>query len=290
MPVEPAPCQHGAVPAAQSVASSSGVTIALHDLGGVGPPLLLCHPTGFHALTWAPVAAHVGDTAHSWALDFRGHGDSTSPNDGDYRWSGMVDDVLAAIEHLRGHEVLAGGHSMGGAALLMAEQRRPGTFDRLWCFEPIVLPRQDGLLPPNPIATAARRRKSWFPDRDTAFANYAMKPPLNSFAPEAIAAYVAHGFRDVPGGGVELKCTPEVEAAVFEQPPASGSFERLAEVRCPVTVVASGDGGMPARLAPLIVDVLPEGRLEHHPRLTHFGPMEDPATIGESIRTALLTP
>ena len=69
-------------------------------------------------------------------------------------------------------------------------------------------------------------------------------------------------------------------------PAAATTFDRLAEVQIPVTIAASVDGGGPAQAAPLIVDALPHGRLERF-RLTHFGPMEDPAVIAAVIRADL---
>lgn len=274
------------------VPSTDGVTLAVHDFGGSGPPLLLCHPTGFHGLTWLPVARELTGTAHVWSLDFRGHGDSTVPASGSFHWSGMAEDVLAVVDHLSldtgGREpLIAAGHSMGGAALLMAEQARPGLFGALWCFEPIVPPK----LPPNlpvsdfPLARAARRRKAMFPDRPTALANYAAKPPLSSLAPAALEAYVSHGFKDVPSGGVELKCSPETEALCFEGGLDDSVFSRLGEVQCPVTIVASGDGGFPAGTAPAVAGALPKGEIEHMDDLTHFGPMEAPQAIAHHIQT-----
>jgi pimeloyl-ACP methyl ester carboxylesterase len=279
------------MPATHRVPSTRGVTVALHDLGGDGPPLLFCHPTGFHAMTWAPLAGELAAVARCWSLDFRGHGDSTAPDDGDYAWSGMADDVLAVVDHIGPPPggMLGVGHSLGGAALVLAEQARPGTFAGLWLFEPIIVPPPEGPLPagPNSLATAALKRRRRFPDRDAAYANYASKPPLNTLTPAALHAYVDHGFRDVPGGEVELKCTPEVESAVFESSFGKPIFPRLGEVQCPVTVAVGGDGGMPARMAPLVVDALPDGRLESYPELTHFGPMEDPPRLAPAIRAAL---
>jgi pimeloyl-ACP methyl ester carboxylesterase len=273
----------------RQVPSTDGVTLALHDLGGDGPPLLLCHPTGFLAMTWAPLAAELAGVAHSWALDFRGHGDSTSPATLDFGWSGMADDVLAVVDDLGLTGVRAAGHSMGGAALLMAEQRRPGTFARLWLYEPIVFPpAEGGSGRGNPMAEAARRRRPWFPDRESAYANFSAKPPLDTLAPAALRAYVDHGLRDVPGDeAVELKCTPDVEAQVFDGSVGDSTFTQLDRVRCPVTVAVSGDGDGPAQIAPLIVETLPEGHLERHPTLTHFGPMEDPAGMATAVRSAL---
>ena len=276
----------------RTVPSTDGVSVALHDLGGDGPPLLLCHPTGFLAMTWAPLAAELTAVAHCWALDFRGHGDSTAPTSLDFGWSGMADDVLAVVDDLGLAGVAAAGHSMGGTALLMAEMRRPGTFARLWLYEPVVVPRGegggDGAERPNPMAEAARRRRPWFPDREAAYANFAAKPPLDGLAPAALRAYVDHGLRDVPGDDtVELKCTPDVEARVFSGGFAHDTFDRLGEVRCPVTVAMSGDRVGPVQMAPLVVDALPDGHLERHPTLTHFGPMQDPAAMAAAVRGAL---
>lgn len=284
-PVDPSP--------ARSVPSTDGVTLAVHDLGGDGPPLLLCHPTGFLGMTWAPLAAELAGVARCWAMDFRGHGDSTSPASFDFSWTGMCDDVLAVVDDLGRTAagtpgIVAAGHSMGGAALLMAEQRRPGTFARLWLYEPIVFPRVDGPEPAgNPLAGAARRRRPRFPDRQAAYDNFAAKPPLDVLDPAALRAYVDHGLRDADDGSVELKCEPEVEARVFDGALGHPTFDLLGQVGCPVTVVASGERAGPSQAAPLIARALPEGRLEEHPELTHFGPMEDPPAMAASVRAAL---
>lgn len=274
-------------PAAARVPSTDGVQLALHDLGGDGPPVVLCHPTGFLAATWMPVAGELGSVAHCWAPDFRGHGESGSPDSGDFAWSGMADDVLAVVDHLGLTHVRAAGHSMGGAALLMAEQRRPGTFTALWLFEPIVFPPAEG-GGSNPLAAAARRRRPRFPDRETAYANFSSKPPLDSLTPAALRAYVDHGLRATgDGDAVELACPPDTEARVFENGRTHGTFARLGEVACPVTVAVSGDVDGPAAIGPAIVEALPHATLERHPTLTHFGPMEDPAAIASAIADAL---
>jgi pimeloyl-ACP methyl ester carboxylesterase len=289
-PISPVP--------ARAVPSGDGVTVALHDLGGHGPPVLYAHPTGFLALTWGPLAGHLAPVAHGWGIDLRGHGDSTTPASGDLSWEGMAADVLAVVDDLAGAGVGAGpeglrgvGHSLGGAVLLMAEQRRPGTFRSLWLYEPIVAPPPEGRPAPrgpNPLAAGARRRRPWFPDRAAAYANFTAKPPLSRLDPAALAAYVDHGLRDLPDGqAVELKCRPEVEARVFDGSFRHDTHQRLGEVACPVTVAIGGDGSAPALWAPATAAALPHGRLERHPTLSHFGPLEDPAAMADAVRAAL---
>ena len=111
------------------------------------------------------------------------------------------------------------GHSMGGAALLLAEQARPGTFSLLWLFEPIVVPDDQVPEGGNPLAAGAARRRPDFGSLEEAFANYAGKPPLDALDPACLAAYVEYGFEplgDGTAGAVTLLCRPEVEAATYE--------------------------------------------------------------------------
>ena len=260
--------------------------VALHDLGGLAsrPPLLLVHGTGFCAQVLARLAVHLSARYHCLAIDLRGHGMTTTPEGLDYAWRGFADDVLAATQGLA--PLAAMGHSAGGAALLMAEAARPGTFARLWCYEPIVWPDPAAARDRAEwLAEGARRRRSAFPSREEAYANFASKPPFNSLAPPCLRAYVEHGFEDEPDGdGVTLRCRPEVEAAVYLQGVVGDRFGRLPEVVCPV-VVASGartEAITPA-IAQRQVDALPAGRLRVFNRLAHFGPLEDPQSVGESI-------
>src|SRR5688500_5377430 len=128
------------------VESTQGTSIAIHDLGGEGPSLLIVHATGFCGGAYRPLAAELAAHHRVFALDARGHGESTPPDDGDVDWSGMADDVAAAaaaIGDVAPGALHAVGHSMGGAATLMAEHRRPGTFTSAYLYEPIV--------PPGPI-------------------------------------------------------------------------------------------------------------------------------------------
>jgi pimeloyl-ACP methyl ester carboxylesterase len=273
------------------VPSTDGVEIAVYDLGGDGPDLLLVHATGFCAGVWAPVAAHL-DGFRVAALDVRGHGRSAAPDLSEVpgmSWAGTGQDVLTAIDALGLTEPVAAGHSMGGASLLIAELDRPGTFRTLWAFEPIVMPPEVASMSgSNPLAEGARRRRPSFPSARAAFDNYASKPPFSALDPAALQAYVHHGFRTEPDGTVTLRCRPEVEAATYEMGPQHHTFERLDGVGIPVTVVRGREEPFsPAVFAPEVAAALPDGTLEDHPELGHFGPLEDPTAVAASITRAL---
>ncbi|MBK9179045.1 MAG: alpha/beta hydrolase [Acidimicrobiales bacterium] len=266
--------------------STDGVEVAVHDLGGDGPPVVFAHATGFHGLVWAPLAGHLTDRYRCWSLDFRGHGDSVAPDDHLFDWHGFADDVLAVIDGLGLDRPLAVGHSKGGAALLLAEEDRPGLFRAIYCYEPIVFPGDapPGPMTENPLAQGARRRREVFPSADAAYENYASKPPLSALHPAALRAYVDHGFAEQPDGTVRLKCRGEHEARVYTMGSAHGAYARLPEIGCPVTIATGSDAaGGPAAFAPLLAERIPGARLARHDDLGHFGPLEDPAAIAAEV-------
>lgn len=284
------------------VPSSDGVVVALHELAGVAGPdhpvVLIGHATGFHGHAYLPVATALAPRFHTFALDFRGHGDSPVSPDWEVGWPGYGDDALTAAEAIAdgaGAEsgLVGFGHSMGGTALLLAAHRRPALFRLLVLFEPIVPPIEAVDAPPashpiSPLVTATRRRRTQFPSLEAALANYAAKPPLSALDPAALDAYVRYGFYpDVDGGGVHLKCDPELEARTFEAGATQRTWELLPEITVPVVVVSGivEDGG-PSRFAEEVADELGAGRFIELPELDHFGPMTHPALIADLVAKA----
>jgi len=275
------------------VPSSDGVVVALHDLGGpadpAAPVLLLSHATGFCALAWRPLASHLVDRFRCYALDYRGHGRTELPAGATLHWSGMADDALAVLEHLGAgtdHVVHGVAHSMGGAALVLAEARRPGSCATFWLYEPVLVP--PGAPAPtgegNVMATTAARRRATFASAEEAYTNYASKPPLAELAPEALAAYVEGGFAPGPDGAVTLRCRPETEAAVFNGAATSGAWDRLGDLTLPVAVVA----GRPEPFGPVAfarpaVEAMRHATLVERPDLGHFGPLQRPAEAATDL-------
>lgn len=262
----------------------------MHDLGGPDDPsapvLLLAHANGFCGHVWAPMAGRLADRFRCLAVDFRGHGVSRTPPGTTYEWSGFAADVAAALAAVpEGATVHGVGHSMGGAALLRAEAAAP-RFASLWAYEPIVPP--PGAIPagegPNPMAEGALRRRDTFESVDAAVANYASKPPFDVLHPDALRAYVEHGFEPLPDGSITLRCRPETEAAIFRSGGGNGVWDLLPAVKVPVSIVVGDASGFgPAAFAPDVADRLPVGYLTRYPALGHFGPMEDPPGLADDL-------
>lgn len=274
-----------------SVRTRDGVTVALHDLGGAGTPLLISHATGFHGRCYLPMA-HELPHRHSLAFDYRGHGDTPHP-DAPVDWQGYANDVEAVAERLAddlGHPIDAFGHSMGGACLLIAADRRPDLFRRIVAYEPIIFPPEARSGDPshNPLAQSALRRRPTFDSFDAAIANFASKPPLGHFRADALDAYVRHGFAADADGRVHLKCRPEIESATFRTGVLHETWERLPHIDTEVLIVAGRlEPFQPSTLAAPIAARLPRARLLQRDDLDHFGPMTHPHEMAAVIDVGL---
>lgn len=277
------------------VTTRDGTRVATYDFGGKGRDLLLVHATGFCAAVLFPLAAQLADSHHCWAIDLRAHGRSEPPPRGDFRWSGFADDVTAAIEELGLERPSAFGHSCGGAAVILAEEARPGTFATLYCFEPVILREElpAAAFEQNPLSVGARRRRATFPAAEDAFVNFSVKPPFSTLDPEVLRLYVEEGLEVIPerdggdGRAVRLRCRREDEAAVYAHSASHGAFAGLPAVACPVTLACGAQtDSFGAPVLEAEAARLRQGRVEVLPGIGHFGPLEDPVAVGQSVRGA----
>jgi pimeloyl-ACP methyl ester carboxylesterase len=82
---------------------------------------------------------------------------------------------------------------------------------------------------------------------------------------------------------VHLACRPADEAQIYRGGAAHDAFTRLGAVGCPVVVACGREEPGPALFAPGVADALPGGRLERHPTLGHFGPLEAPGECAAAV-------
>jgi pimeloyl-ACP methyl ester carboxylesterase len=266
--------------------------VAVHDLGGDGETLLLAHATGFLGLAFRQLASHLTSRYHCLALDFRAHGWSRAGGGWGGEWEGFSEDLLAVVSGAGLGRPRAFGHSCGGAALLLAEEAVPGTFEHLFCYEPVVPPVLEPPPPSDhPLSQGALRRRARFSSRMEALSNFSSKPPLDVLDPQVLSDYVDFGFEDSDDGSIVLRCSPADEALIYSHGFSHGAFLGLPKVRCPVDLACGGETAsfgedvleaMAARLAHSRVTVFHE--------LGHFGPLEAPASVAAAMIRAFDTP
>ncbi len=104
------------------------------------------------------------------------------------------------------------GHSMGAAALIMAQATDPDRFRALVLVEPVVLPgpyeRSD-----NAMSETALRRRREFTDRSEAADSFRGRGAFAGWDEAAFAGYIRCGL--VGEGPVQLACDPEIEADIY---------------------------------------------------------------------------
>jgi pimeloyl-ACP methyl ester carboxylesterase len=232
-----------------------GLAIAALDWGSDGRPLLLMHPNGFCAGMWDPLAQQLRGDYRPIAIDIRGHGASDPPrSDEEYAFAAAASDIGPVLDALGVTEIVALGHSLGGACVILFDQLHPGIVQRALLCEAIAFPPMPrGATPPDGpgrLVISARRRRAVWPDRATVHESYASRPPLNVLEAAVLDAYVQWGFHDRPDGTIELACAPEVEARFFEAAAtddgARNAFDQLPSLRDRVTIVRGDRTDLPA--------------------------------------------
>jgi pimeloyl-ACP methyl ester carboxylesterase len=235
----------------------SGIEIALLDWGGDGPLALLHHANGFCAGVWGLVAELLKDRYRVIAMDARGHGDSSKPEGANaYNWNHFSRDVLAVAEILAaesadGQIALGLGHSFGGCSILMASAQRPDLFACNVLIDPVVLPADwdhaafAASSNGNVLADGARSRRQIWPNREAARSKWQGKELFADWDPKALDLYVAEGLADRPDGQVELKCSGETEAAIFEGTGSSDLWPAAHRVQTPTLIERASRGVFP---------------------------------------------
>jgi len=256
--------------------------------------LLLAHATGFCKEMWRPVVDDLrrqGVTATALAWDGRGHGQAPRL-EMPVSWWTFAEDLVEIIRRLEADgrlpdTVVGVGHSMGGTVLVLAETLRPGTFSGLALVEPVLIPPPFVRNPGLGLAQGAARRRPWFSSRQELVETYLSKPLFRHWHPDVFRAYIDHGFREAPEGGLTLRCEREVEAEVFTTGAECGAFSHLSELEAPTRLVITGHSGDLAPALAELPEAFPNATTTYMKDQNHLVPMERPDLVAEEIKALL---
>ncbi len=249
------------------------------------PDVVFAHACGLCKEVWRPVVDGVSKlhSGLSWmSVDLRGHGDS--PLGGPpYGLVSLARDLVETVPE--GSVRVGVGHSSGGAVIARAAIIRPGMFDHLVLIEPIIFP------PPYrrvdiPLAAAAERRRATFSDRRAAYERFA-SGPFSTWKPEALAMYVDHGFVQTEEGW-HLKCRPSVEADLFREGLNHDTWDRVAAIEAPVTIVVGEHSDTHAGpVASALAAQFRDANVVVAHSAGHFVPMERPDVVASIVADIL---
>lgn len=271
------------------VATEDGCEIAVHDLGGNGPVLLLVHAASFTASMFTPLARLLAPRFHCLAPDLPGHGASDRPKDGDYSWT-RLSDALGAVVDAIDAPILGFGHSFGGTLLLAATARHPQTVRALVCFEPVVVDSAVGRAFADAQAARSERRRDHFESELELLDRLSGKPPLDRLDSAALHAYVKDGFEERPDGSLHLVLSREDEARIYREGANVDFDAELRELTQPVTILIGQDSPVAEALgAAHLAAILSRVQVSIVKAATHFAPFEDPAALALQIGHAFDT-
>jgi pimeloyl-ACP methyl ester carboxylesterase len=174
------------------VTTSDGVSIAL-EKGGSGPSLLLIHGSGAFRKSWVRLAPLLQDRFTTYAMDRRGHGESTDGSA--YSLEREAKDLAEVVATLP-QPVFVLGHSYGAIVTLEA-LRLTNKIKRAVVYEPPI-PVTDGIERTSPEAVCAKLATG---DNEGTllafFRDYVKLPPP-----------LIEGLRKDPSWAVRIKLAP----------------------------------------------------------------------------------
>ncbi|MBX3446119.1 MAG: alpha/beta hydrolase [Parvibaculaceae bacterium] len=261
-------------------------------------PLHFAHANGFNGQTYSRILSGLSDRFHIRAWDARGHGATRLPADParHRNWYVYRDDLIAMIEPFvkaTGRKIILAGHSMGGAASVMAAAARPDLVRGLVLVDPVMIPsgaRYTMLLSQrlgfdgNPLALGAEKRRAIFPDKETAVSRYEGRGAFKTWPRGFIEDYIAGGTRARDDGQIELSCAPAWEAANFRaQGHNIGKAVRVLHVPFAMLYAEHGTTCRPP-FPTLLKRRDPKAHVLQVKGSTHFLPMEFPDVVAQEIR------
>jgi pimeloyl-ACP methyl ester carboxylesterase len=135
------------------------------------PPWLLVHGLASNARLWDGVARRLAQRGHPVvAVDQRGHGRSSKPDDG-YDMGTVADDLRLLIDHLGWDRPLVAGQSWGGNVVLELAHRHPLAVSGIACIDGGLIELQvrfpdwedarTVLAPPRLLGTPVEHVRAW---------------------------------------------------------------------------------------------------------------------------------
>ncbi|HWO94672.1 MAG TPA: alpha/beta hydrolase [Dehalococcoidia bacterium] len=258
------------------------------DWGGTGQPVLFVHANGFHGAVWSPIAEALLPEYRSIAVDVRGHGDSDKPDQG-YEWTQLASDIGELLHALDVRDAVGIGHSLGGGLTVICAALYPGAISRAVLIDPVITsgpPTSEG-VPINPLAEAARKRRHRWASKREAFEHLRTRATFAGWREDVLWLYVDYGLRDSPEGGVELKCSGEIEARIFEETARSPAFSMLGALEGHSLILLGEASYVGEAIARGAAGRMRSVELDYVPGTTHFLVMERPDDVASRIRAFL---
>lgn len=268
---------------------SCGVKLHYWDYGTPEkPPLVLVHGGRDHARSWDQVANALRRDFHVYAIDLRGHGDSSAVPGGVYSIGGYLLDLNVFCDAIRAEQVHLVGHSLGAYISLCFASAFPQTVAKVAAIEGLGPARYETLSYPErirrwideirEIERTLKKPITTYPDAEAA-ANR-LKQSNARLSDDLALLLAVQGTNRLSDGTLSWKFDNYVRAGVYSADnDATRTQEILENIRCPVLLINGGlsagkDDGrqcsirFPAHFQS--VNIADAGHFVHHDQLDAF--------------------
>lgn len=220
-----------------------------HSTPSGKPVLHFLHGNGFCGRVYEPLLEYLSTDFDLWLCDIQGHGDS----DAGQRFLGWNANAELAVEAFQAQRnlfgespVYAAAHSFGGVLSSLIMAKHPQLFKRAVLLDPVIFtPGLQAFIKTcehlrftgfNALAKKTAGRRMHWPDRQVAYASLTGRGAYKGWTTEALTAFVDHALRIGDQDGVQLKCSPQLEATIFSSAP-NGLWRALRQVKVPVLMM-----------------------------------------------------
>lgn len=236
----------------------------------------LSHATSFCGAVWAPVESGLVDL-DTVVWDFPGHGGGP-PLEPPIDWDVFGEYVLDVTEP----GGIGVGHSMGAAALAMAQIADSSRFRALVLIEPIIYPGPHKRAE-HPMSERAVRRRREFRSRLEAADSFRDRGAFVGWDSAAFDGYIGCGL--VGDAPVTLACDPDIEADIYRASGAHDTWESLDSIEIPVLLLYGAESDtITPDLARQQRDRFVRAGLESVEGAGHFLPMQSPNLVSDRVR------
>ena len=261
-------------------AALRGLEFSYLEWGEPGsPPMVLLHGLTGHAHTWDLFTGSLKREYHIFALDQRGHGDTSWPDPPRYDTEDFVEDVRALACHWGIGRFVLIGLSMGAHNSLAFASRYPEMVEKLVPVD--IGPTVTGLHEPDVKARLGRLNRE-FETIEEAFSEAIESNPIA--APEIIRHRVRHNLKRTDDG----LWTPKHSADVALHWEPEDLTETIKAIRCRTLIVRGGESDvLSAEVAESMTAAIPDCELVTIGGSGHSVPQDKPSEFEAAVREFL---
>ncbi len=250
------------------------------------PPVILLHGGSQTAHTWDIPALLLWQDYHLYALDQRGHGDSSWADS--YEWEDFVQDLDAFVAHLRLGPFVLVGMSMGGLVAMRYAAEHADAIRAVVLVDVGPESRGEGR------AELARFRASTSEELPTFDAFLERSVEFNPLRPREHLRYsLVHSLRRTERGGWTWKYDPKWRDARGRPQDASDRqsehlWRALGKITAPCLIVRGGDSHvLAADVAAHMRDSMQRAQLVTIERASHTVQGDQPVAFVRAVREFL---